>query len=297
MLFYAPDIVSNPQLPEAEAHHCLKVLRMQPGDTLQITDGKGNFYRAEIAGTDYQGIAGQARNDKIQRAGNDKGRNNSVSNCCRVNILETIPQPLLWKGRIEIAMAPTKNSDRVEWFAEKATETGVDKISFLRCRFSERKEMPIERILKIMISAMKQSEKARLPDLQTMTDFKKFIRQDFNGQKFIAHCYPVEKIPLAQAYGRNGNALILIGPEGDFSEEEVELAKESGFVPVSLGESRLRTETAALAACQTIHIVNQIFDKYHFDSFKSAYLASPFPPAGQTHDDSFACRRQPPFFK
>ena len=246
LLFYAPDIALNPQLPETEAHHCLKVLRMQPGDILRLTDGKGNFYRAEID----EGIAGQARNDRTLQARND--------NRCRVNLLETIPQLPLWEGKIEIALAPTKNTDRMEWFAEKATEIGIDKISFLRCRFSERKEMPTERIRKIMIAAMKQSEKARLPDLQAMTDFKEFIRQDFDGQKFVAHCYPGNKIHLAQACRKNENVLILIGPEGDFSEEEIESAKDCGFVPVSLGESRLRTETAALVACQTVHVVNQM---------------------------------------
>jgi len=245
MLFYAPDIALNSYLPETEAHHCLKVLRMQTGDTLRITDGKGFFYQAEIAETSYRGIAGQARNDKML-------------NYCKVHLLETIPQHPLWKGRIEIAMAPTKNPDRIEWFAEKATEIGIDKISFLRCRFSERKELPTGRIRKILISAMKQSEKARLPELQEMTGFKEFIRQDFDGQKFIAHCYPEEKMPLTQAYRRNENILILIGPEGDFSEEEVAMAKEHGFIPVSLGESRLRTETAALVACQIVHIVNQL---------------------------------------
>jgi len=233
LLFYAQDIATNLQLPETEAHHCLKVLRMQQGNTLWITDGKGVFYHAEIAEINVKH--------------------------CRVNVLETISQPPLWKGKIEIALAPTKNTDRVEWFAEKATEIGIDKISFLRCRFSERKEMSIERIQKIMISAMKQSEKARLPFLQAMTGFREFVQQDFDGQKFIAHCYPDEKILLAQAYHKNENVLVLIGPEGDFSEEEIGWAKEYGFIPVSLGESRLRTETAALTACQTIHIVNQIY--------------------------------------
>ena len=232
LLLYAPDIAINPQLPEQEARHCLKVLRMQAGDTLRITDGKGNFYQAEIA--------------EIH------------SNRCTVDVLEIIPQLPLWPGSIEIALSPTKNSDRIEWFAEKATETGIDKISFFRCRFSERKEISTERIRKIMISAIKQSEKAQLPILQEMTDFKDFIRKDFNGQKFIAHCYPDKKIPLAQAYRKNENVLTLIGPEGDFSEEEIKLAKENGFIPVSLGESRLRTETAALAACQIIHTINQL---------------------------------------
>jgi len=254
LLLYAPDIATNPQLPETEAHHCLKVLRMKAGDMLQITDGKGNFYRAEI----IEGIVGQARNDRTFNATRNDKQFQARNENCKVNILETIPQPPLWKGKIEIALAPTKNLDRIEWFAEKATETGIDKISFLRCRYSERKEMPVERILKIMISAMKQSEKARLPVVQAMTDFKEFIRQDFNGQKFIAHCYQGEKKLLAQTYRKNENVLVLIGPEGDFSEEEIALAKESGFVSVSLGESRLRTETAALAACQTIHVVNQL---------------------------------------
>jgi len=245
MLFYAPDIAMNLQLPETEAYHCLKVLRMKQGDALRLTDGKGFFYQAEIADTEGRGITGQARNDK-------------TANYCSVRLLETIPQPPLWKGRIEIALAPTKNTDRIEWFAEKATEIGIDKISFLLCRFSERKELSTERIRKIMISAMKQSEKARLPELQEMTGFKDFIRQEFNGRKFIAHCYPEKKIPLAQACRNSENVLVLIGPEGDFSEEEVRLAKEYEFMPVSLGESRLRTETAALAACQIVHIVNQI---------------------------------------
>jgi 16S rRNA (uracil1498-N3)-methyltransferase len=237
LLLYAPDIATNQQLPATEAHHCLKVLRMQAGDIIRLTDGKGNFYRAEIAGEP----AGQIHSGK-----------------CRVNLLETISQPPLWKGKIEIAVAPVKNLDRIEWFVEKATETGIDKISFIRCRFSERKEMSIERILKIMVSATKQSEKARLPLVQAMTGFNEFVRQDFNGQKFIAHCFPEEKKLLAQAYQKNENVTILIGPEGDFSEEEIDRAKESGFIPVSLGKSRLRTETAALAACQTIHIINQL---------------------------------------
>jgi len=241
-LFYTPDIPMNLQLPETEAHHCLKVLRMKQGDALRLTDGKGNFYDAEIAEIDNRGIAGQARNDK-------------GLNYCKVNLLEVIPQPLLWEGKIEIALAPTKNIDRIEWFVEKATEIGIDKISFLSCRFSERKVIPTERILKIMVSAMKQSEKARLPVLQEMTAFKDFLKQDFNGQKFIAHCYPDKKELLSQAYQKNENVLILIGPEGDFSEEEVELSKEQGFIPVSLGTSRLRTETAALTACITIHVI------------------------------------------
>ncbi|GHT26307.1 ribosomal RNA small subunit methyltransferase E [Bacteroidia bacterium] len=232
LLFYAPDIVTNPQLPEAEAQHCLKVLRMKISDIIHLTDGKGNFYQAEIA--------------------------DAHPKHCKLQLLETLPQPPLWKGKIEIALAPTKNMERIEWFAEKATEIGIDKISFLQCRFSERKDIKTERINKILVSAMKQSMKARLPELEEITDFKKFICKEFDGQKLIAHCYPGDKELLSQVYNKTGNVLILIGPEGDFSEEEVAMAEAQGFVSINLGESRLRTETAALAACHTIHVVNQI---------------------------------------
>lgn len=232
MLFYAPEITTELQLPEIEAMHCIKVLRKKAGDIIQVTDGKGSFYQAEITEANIKH--------------------------CRLKIFETRKQVSYWSGKIEIAIAPTKNMDRNEWFAEKATELGIDKISFLNCRYSERKEIKTERIEKILISAMKQSLKACLPQIQKMTDFKRFVEQDFPGQKFIAHCYPEEKKMLSHAYEKGENVLILIGPEGDFSEEEVAFAKQKAFVPISLGESRLRTETAALTACQTIHIVNQL---------------------------------------
>jgi len=235
LLFYAPDMAVHPQLPEPEAQHCLKVLRMQAGDTVHLTDGKGNFYKATIA--------------------------EAHPKHCRLDILEIIPQQPAWKGQITIAVAPAKNIERTEWFAEKATEIGIDRIAFLNCRFSERKEIKPERINKILISAMKQSLKARLPELQAMIDFQKFIVQPFEGQKFIAHCYAGKKHLLSKIYRPDENVLVLIGPEGDFSEEEIELAVNQGFVPVSLGESRLRTETAALTACQIIHIVNQMTGK------------------------------------
>jgi 16S rRNA (uracil1498-N3)-methyltransferase len=153
LLFYSPDIAVNTQLPEPEAQHCLKVLRMQAGDVVHLTDGTGNFYKAAIA--------------------------EMHPKRCRLDILEIIPQPPAWKGQITIALAPAKNIERTEWFAEKATEIGINKIAFLNCRFSERKEIKTERINKILISAMKQSLKAYLPELQTMTDFKKFITQTF----------------------------------------------------------------------------------------------------------------------
>ncbi|MDR2086198.1 MAG: 16S rRNA (uracil(1498)-N(3))-methyltransferase [Dysgonamonadaceae bacterium] len=234
-LFFAPAILTDCILPEPESQHCIRVLRRQKGDLIRITDGKGHFFNARIIGT------------------NPKQ--------CAVEIVETIHQPPLWKGRIEIAVAPTKNRERIEWFVEKAAETGIDKISLLRTRFSERKDIKTDRFNHILISAMKQSEQAILPELQAMTDFEPFIKQEFNGRKLIAHCYEGEKKPLCQSIGKEDNVLILIGPEGDFSEDEVRLATTNGFQSISLGNSRLRTETAALAACQTVHIVRQMLSK------------------------------------
>lgn len=230
-VFYTPDILNRAELPEDEATHALRVLRLQTGDEVTLTDGKGSFYRAEISAA--------------------SGKR------CLVNILESQQQPPLWQGHLHIAMAPTKNMDRTEWFAEKATEIGFDELTFLSCRFSERRVIKTERIRKILISAIKQSLKARLPLLNEMTDFHTFIRQPFNGQKFIAHCYEGEKPLLKDVLKRGQDALVLIGPEGDFSEEEVKAAVEQGFQPISLGRSRLRTETAALVACHILNLYNQ----------------------------------------
>ena len=230
-VFYTPDIQTRPELPEKEAAHAIRVLRLEAGDEVTLTDGKGCFYRAEIS------VASNKR--------------------CLVNILETLPQEPLWQGHLHLAMAPTKNMDRTEWFAEKATEIGFDELTFLNCHFSERKVIKAERIRKILVSAIKQSLKARLPKMNEMTDFNRFVRQPFSGQKFIAHCYEGEKPLLKDIVRRGEDALILIGPEGDFSEEEVKLAVEQGFRPVSLGRSRLRTETAALVACHILNLCNQ----------------------------------------
>ena len=230
-VFYAPDIQTNPELPEEEAVHAIRVLRLQTGDEVTLTDGKGNFYRAEISTATHKH--------------------------CLVNVQKALPQDPLWEGHLHIAMAPTKNMDRVEWFAEKATEIGFDELTFLNCRYSERKVIKTERIHKILVSAIKQSLKARLPQLNEMTDFNRFIRQPFTGQKFIAHCYEGEKQLLKDSLQRGEDALVLIGPEGDFSEEEVQEALAHGFRPISLGPSRLRTETAALVACHLMNLANQ----------------------------------------
>lgn len=229
-IFYTPDIAVNPELPEEEAGHCIRVLRLTEGDEILLTDGKGTFYKAAISRAHHKH--------------------------CEVFILESWQQPALWNFRLHIAVAPTKNMDRMEWFAEKATEIGIDAITCLNCRFSERREIKPARLEKILISAMKQSQKATLPQLEGMTDFKSFVSQPFDGRKFIAHCEDGDKTLLKQTYRPGENALVLIGPEGDFSPEEIELALQQGFEPISLGESRLRTETAALVACHTIHVLN-----------------------------------------
>ncbi|EJW93517.1 RsmE family RNA methyltransferase [gut metagenome] len=230
-VFYTPDIAQRHELPEEEAAHAVRVLRLQAGDEVTLTDGKGNFYRAEIT--------------------------TATSKRCLVQVLETLPQKVLWNGHLHLAMAPTKNMDRTEWFAEKATEIGFNELTFLNCRYSERHVIKTERIHKILVSAMKQSLKARLPKLNEMTDFNQFITRPFEGQKFIAHCYEGEKKTLKEMLDPTLNTLVLIGPEGDFSEEEVQKALQNGFQPISLGRSRLRTETAALVACHLMNLSHQ----------------------------------------
>lgn len=229
-LFYTPDIATTLELPQDEAAHAIRVLRLAEGSEVMLTDGKGSFYRAEI-----DMISGKR---------------------CYVRIVETITPDPLWRGHLHLAMAPTKNMDRIEWFAEKATEIGFDELTFLDCRFSERRVVKTERVEKILVSAMKQSLKPTLPMLNGMTPFDKFVSQPFEGQKFIAHCYEGEKEALLQALQPGENALVLIGPEGDFSPEEVQKAMIYGFRPITLGRSRLRTETAALVAVHMMNIVN-----------------------------------------
>ena len=226
-LFYTPDIATTLELPQDEAAHALRVLRLAEGDEVMLTDGKGSFYRAEI-----DMVSGKR---------------------CYVRIVETTTPEPLWRGHLHLAMAPTKNMDRIEWFAEKATEIGFDELTFLDCRFSERRVVKTERVEKILVSAMKQSLKPTLLILNGMTPFNRFVAQPFKGQKFIAHCYEGDKVPLMQALQPGEDALVLIGPEGDFSPEEVQLAIQHGFQPITLGKSRLRTETAALVA---VHVMN-----------------------------------------
>lgn len=230
-VFYTPDIAVTCEMPEEEAAHCLRVLRLGVGDEVMLTDGKGCFYKAVISAA--------------------SGKR------CQVKVTETIEQEPLWNGHLHLAMAPTKNMDRIEWLAEKATEIGFDELSFLNCRYSERKVIKTERVEKIVVSAVKQSLKARKPVVNEMMDFARFVKQDFAGQKFIAHCNEGEKPLLKEILVPGKDALVLIGPEGDFSPEEVKLAESLGFRSISLGKSRLRTETAALVSVHIMNLFNQ----------------------------------------
>ena len=230
-VFYTPDIAVTCEMPEEEAAHCLRVLRLGVGDEVMLTDGKGCFYKAVISAA--------------------SGKR------CQVKVTETIEQEPLWNGHLHLAMAPTKNMDRIEWLAEKATEIGFDELSFLNCRYSERKVIKTERVEKIVVSAVKQSLKARKPVVNEMMEFARFVKQDFAGQKFIAHCNEGEKPLLKEILVPGEDALVLIGPEGDFSPEEVKLAESLGFRSISLGKSRLRTETAALVSVHIMNLFNQ----------------------------------------
>lgn len=229
-IFYTPDIDKSLELPEDESRHCSKVLRLTEGSAIELTDGRGNFYDAEITVSSPRKCLFQIINTHTQK-----------------------PSSVY----IHLAMGPTKNMDRNEWVAEKCTEIGFNELSFLNCRFSERKVIKEERIDKILVSAMKQSKQAYLPKLNPMINFEAFISQPFEDQKFIAHCYKENQELLKELYVPGQNALILIGPEGDFSPEEVQMALDNGFKPISLGENRLRAETAAVFACSTIQILNQ----------------------------------------
>ena len=224
--FYVPDAKNNNELPQEEATHALRVLRLKSGDEMFIMDGTGNFYHAEVS---------LATNKK-----------------CLYEIKETLPQHKTWKGHIHLAIAPTKNMDRIEWMTEKVTEIGFDELSFLNCAFSERKVLRTERIEKIVVSAVKQSRKPWKPIVNEMIPFKDFISMPREGRKFIAHCYQeIEKHDLFDIINsdkENESITVLVGPEGDFSIEEVKLAIENGYESISLGQSRLRTETAGLMA-------------------------------------------------
>lgn len=232
--FFAPDIETTLTLPESDSQHCVKVLRKQPGDIIEAVDGKGTRFTCRL-------LEAHQKHAKVEIIGREK----------------IAPY---WKGRITVAVAPTKHLDRMEWMVEKLTETGFDTLVPLLCRWSERKELKTERLEKIAVSAMKQSLKATMPEILPMTPFRRFVEavKDVE-QKFIAHCDShTERRLLSREYTPGADCVIAIGPEGDFSPEEIQLAVDAGFRPVSLGDARLRTETAGLLACHTLHTVAEI---------------------------------------
>ena len=224
--FYVPNAESSNELPAEEAAHASRVLRLESGDEVFLIDGAGCFFKAQLT------LVTKSR--------------------CLYDIVERLPQEKTWRGRIAIAMAPTKVIDRVEWTLEKATEIGIDEFSLLNCAFSERRNVKLERLDKIVVAAVKQSRKAWKPLLNDLQSFEHFGMQPRKGAKYIAHCYAeIDKKDLYNELTQlncDEEVTILIGPEGDFSIEEVRLAMSQGYVSVSLGQSRLRTETAALAA-------------------------------------------------
>ncbi len=254
-LFYTPDITSNTySLSEEEARHCLKVLRLQKGDEVHLTDGKGTLYKAQIAHID--------------------------KTSCEVEVVETMKEYGKRNHYLHIAIAPTKNSDRLEWFLEKATEIGIDEITPLICERSVKEKLRFERLNKIITSAVKQSLKSYHPKLNEASPLAPLLKRGEGCIKLIAHCNGNDLIhiqkyisdslsnfdqinslqePNSSPSGRLGGVsfLVLIGPEGDFTPTEIELALQHNFIPISLGQSRLRTETAGVYACVVINSLNE----------------------------------------
>lgn len=232
ILFYAPDIADEHySLDEEESRHCQKVLRLRENDIVHLTDGKGALIEACIT---------DARSRQVT-----------------VRVISRQPNYGRRNYKIHLAVAPTKNIDRFEWFLEKATEIGIDEITPLICEHSERRQLRTDRLVKVITAAVKQSLKAYHPVLNEMTGFKDFIGKKREGQLFIAHLEENDPIILQKLYQKGENVTILIGPEGDFSEAELAVAKKASYLCVSLGNSRLRTETAAIVACHTIQLLNQ----------------------------------------
>jgi 16S rRNA (uracil1498-N3)-methyltransferase len=229
-IFYQPHIPEGVNaLDTEESRHCIRVLRKKSGDVIHLTDGKGFFYEALITNPDPA--------------------------MCSFAIQTRTPEPRR-DFSVHIAIAPTKNIDRIEWFVEKSVEIGVDKITLVECRNSERASVKLERLQKISVMAMKQSLKASLPTIKGVVSFADFVKSSSADQKFIAYVDPANPVYLKDASSRGSNCIVLIGPEGDFSNDELAAAIANGFVKVSLGRNRLRTETAGLAACHTLNLIN-----------------------------------------
>lgn len=223
--FYVPQAIERNELPAEEATHALRVLRLKPGDELFLMDGEGVFYEAYVTQTDKH---------------------------CYYQIEKALPQPKTWSAHIHLGIAPTKMMERIEWLAEKATEIGFDELSFLHCKFSERKTLRADRVEKIVVSAAKQSRKSFLPQVHELTPFSQFIDESEEGHRYIAHCYDeIERVDFFNELNQltdDDPITVLVGPEGDFSIDEVKFAMAKGYKSISLGKSRLRTETAGLYA-------------------------------------------------
>lgn len=234
--FYVPNVQDNGELPEEEAMHALRVLRLKSGDEIMLTDGIGNFYKAEIT------VAATRK--------------------CVFKLLETIPQTPIWRGRLHLVVSPTKMMERMEWLVEKATEIGFDRISFINCDNSERRVIKVKRLEKIAVSAMKQSRKAWKPIIDEIVSFDELVAESTEGLRYIAHCYEeIKKVDLFNQLSisdKDEDVTVFIGPEGDFSLSEVKKAIDAGFVSVSLGESRLRTETAALYSVMMANLCKRL---------------------------------------
>lgn len=224
--FYEPDVKPNGELSAEESAHAARVLRLKEGDTIFLIDGKGTFHEAEMSLVN-------ARH-------------------CIYKVKKSMPQEKKWTAGIHLAIAPTKAMERMEWLVEKATEIGFDTLTLLACKFSERKTLRTDRLERIIVSAVKQSRKPWLPAVNGMTAFEEFVKRPATGRKFIAHCYAQAErrdfFKRLEDTGKEEDITVMIGPEGDFSIEEVRMAELNGFEPVTLGESRLRTETAGLYA-------------------------------------------------
>lgn len=234
--FYVPNAAQATELPPEEARHAVSVLRLKAGDEIFLMDGKGSFYQANVT--------------------------LAATKHCMYDIVEALPQQKTWKGHVHLAIAPTKMMDRMEWMVEKMTEVGFDEITFLNCRCSERKQLRIDRLEKIVIAAMKQSRKAWKPVVNPIMPFQDFVNQQRKGGLYIAHCYTeiARKDFLNEIQQANGqqDVTILVGPEGDFSIDEVHQALEKGFSSVSLGQNRLRTETAGLVSIVMSQVVKRV---------------------------------------
>ena len=230
--FYCPDMESVPVLPESDSKHAVRVLRMHEGDLLQVIDGRGHAFDCRLTAAHPKKAV--------------------------LEIIAKRDMPLPWDYCITVAVAPTKSMDRMEWMVEKLTEIGINRIVPLKCEHSERKDIKTERLKKVAVAAMKQSLKSVLPQIDEMTPMRDFLTRQHPDQKFIAYCDDIhQRQELACRYIAGKSATILIGPEGDFSPDEIRAAIESGFQPITLGANRLRTETAALVAVDTCHILSQ----------------------------------------